>query len=854
MSAEQQRLDEDREKKKHWRKWGPYLSERQWGTVREDFSKDGEAWDSFTFEQAKSRVYRWGEDGIAGISDNHQKLCFAWTFWNEKDPILKERLFGLSGKEGNHGEDVKEYYFYCDNVPTHSYMRYLYKYPQEAFPYQKLIDENKKRSSHDLEYELLDTGVFDQNRFFDLYIEYAKADPEDLCFRITACNRSGEAKPLHILPTVWFRNTWSWGGVVKKPVLKFADNKLVAEVPELGNYYFYCDASAKYLFTENENGLKDAFHRYLAGNQKNAVNSNPYGTKAAAHFRLELAPGECRTLYFRLSRDKNLSDPLKNVAEVVNKRQKEADEFYSKIHHPSSSDDLKNIQRQAFAGLLWNKQFYHYVIEEWLKAPRHSPRNKDWVHVYNDDILSVPDKWEYPCFFSWDTAFHTIPLSVIDPEFAKRQLTLLTREWYMHPNGQIPAYEWSFSDVNPPVHAWAAWRIFKIEQRATGREDRVFLESIFQKLLLNFTWWVNRKDNEGKNIFQGGFLGLDNISVFNRSEIPANGKLYQSDATSWMGMYSINMLTIALELAQKNPSYEDMASKFFEHFLYIANAMNYPANGEISLWNEEDGFYYDVLALNDGNKIPIKVRSIAGLIPLFCIGTTSQDHLNQFQGFSKRREWFINNRSDLCGSIASLQRPGVMGRSLLSILTHDRLRKVLSKMLDENEFLSPYGIRSLSKYHENHPYVVKVDNKEYCVAYEPAETMVKLYGGNSNWRGPIWFPLNMLIIESLQKYHYYYGDEFKIECPTGSGKMMNLWEVAAEISNRLVRIFEKDQNGRRPVFGGASIFAQNPHWKDLLLFYEYFHGDIGAGLGASHQTGWTGLIAKLIHQLGHYSK
>lgn len=853
MTAEHDRLNEDREKKQHWRKWGPYLSERQWGTVREDFSKNGDAWDSFTFEQSKSRAYRWGEDGIAGISDNHQRLCFAWTFWNEKDPILKERLFGLSGKEGNHGEDVKEYYFHSDNTPTHSYMRYLYKYPQDAFPYQKLIDENKKRSSHELEYELLDTGVFEHNRYFDVYIEYAKEGPEDLCFRLTACNRGPELKPLHILPTVWFRNTWSWGGLVKKPLLKLENNILVAEVPEMGRYYLYADSPLDYLFTENETGLKDAFHRYLIGNHKNAIHENFFGTKAAAHFRLELKPGESRTLYFRLCPDKNLSDPLKSACQIIDKRKQEADEFYNKICDPSMSEDLKHIQRQAFSGLLWNKQFYHYVVEQWLKIPRQFPRNKDWVHVYTDDVLSVPDKWEYPCFFSWDTAFHALPLAIIDPEFAKRQLTLLTREWYMHPNGQIPAYEWSFSDVNPPVHAWAAWRVFKIEQKATGREDRVFLETIFQKLLLNFTWWVNRKDSEDKNIFQGGFLGLDNISVFNRSELPTGGKLYQSDATSWMAMYSINMLTIALELAQKNPSYEDMASKFFEHFLYIASAMNYPANAEISLWNEEDGFYYDVLVLPSGQKIPIKVRSIAGLIPLFCIGTTSHDHLNQFQGFSKRREWFINNRPDLCESIASLQRPGESGRSLISILPPERLKRVLSKMLDENEFLSPYGIRSLSKYHEKHPYTLKIENHEYHVAYEPAETTVKLYGGNSNWRGPIWFPLNMLIIESLQKYHYYYGDEFKVECPKGSGKMLNLWEVAAEISHRLIRIFEKDEKGRRPVFGGSDIFNQNPEWKECMLFYEYFHGDNGAGIGASHQTGWTGLIAKLIQQLGHFS-
>jgi len=847
VSKEKLRLKEDREKKVHWRRWGCYLSEREWGTVREDNSPNGEAWEGFTFDDAKTHVYRWGEDGIAGICDNHQKLCFAWVFWNEADPILKERLFGLGGKEGNHGEDVKEYYFYLDNTPTHSYMKYLYKYPQRAFPYEQLRAEGKKRTAHDPEFELLDTGIFEKKEYFDIEIEYAKAGPEDIFCQATVTNRGPDTATLHLLPTLWFRNTWESGHGIRKPIIKGDKSIIAAEHSDLGKYFLRFENAQETLFTENETDLKDAIHRYLIGKEKMAVNSHPLGTKAAIHYVMELKAGESKSVILRLSQE--ASAGLDGAGVIVD-RKKEADEFYGELAHPNLTDDQKLIQRQALSGMLWNKQFYYYVVSEWLQKPHRARRNADWLHVYNEDILSVPDKWEYPCFFSWDTAFHTIPLAMVDPEFAKKQLSLLTREWYMHPNGQIPAYEWNFSDVNPPVHAWAAWRVFKIEQKMHGREDYQFLEGIYQKLLLNFTWWVNRKDIDGKNVFQGGFLGLDNIGIFNRSELPPGYKLYQSDATSWMGMYALNMLVIALELAQKNRVYEDMASKFFEHFLFIANAMNFPSEKTESLWDEEDGFYYDVLVTPAGEWRPLKIRSMVGLIPLLSVATASPDLMNQFLEYRKRLEWFVDNRHDLCGSIASLRKPGVMGRKLVSIATPERLKRILSKMLDENEFLSPFGIRSLSKFHKDHPFCFKLDSKEYCIGYECAESMGRMYGGNSNWRGPVWFPLNMLIIESLQKYHYYFGDAFKVECPTGSGKWMTLAEVATEISKRLVRIFEKDGSGKRPVFGSSDIFNVDPAWKDKILFYEYFHSDQGIGLGASHQTGWTGLVAKLIQQLG----
>jgi len=875
MSEEKKRLEEERKQEKHWRRWGPYLSERQWATVREDYSENGDVWNSFPHDMARSRAYRWGEDGIGGISDNHQRLCFAPTFWNGQDPILKERLFGLTGPEGNHGEDVKECYFYLDNTPTHSYMHYLYKYPQQAFPYLNLVEENRKRGLADPEYELLDTGVF-KGGYFDISIEYAKAGPEDLLIQITATNRGNEKRALHILPTIWFRNTWSYGKKEQKPNITADGNSLVASDSKLGTYTLYFESAKELLFTENETNtqrvfcrpnsskfVKDAFHEYIVGKNSSSCNPEKQGTKAAPHFIVEIAPGDSFPLRLRLTTEKNLSKPFEGFSAIFQKRKQEADQFYNDLIPPDAMQDARLIQRQAFAGMLWNKQFYHYIVEEWLnKNPyssepfkRNPERNEDWIHLYNDDILSVPDKWEYPCFFSWDSAFHTIPFAMIDPDFAKKQLMLLMREWYMHPNGQVPAYEWSFSDVNPPVHAWATWRVYKIDLRMHGNQDTRFLESVFQKLLLNFTWWVNRKDATGRNIFQGGFLGMDNISVFNRSDhIPEGGTLYQSDATSWMGMYCLNMLTIALELAKTDPSYEDMASKFFEHFLYISDAINYEIGDKIPLWDEEDGFYYDLLTLPNGTHYRLKARSMVGIIPLFAVATLSPEQLGQFKGFNKRLEWFLNNRKDLCEKIAPMGLPGNEGRRLLAIMNGDRLKRVLSKLLDEKEFLSPYGIRSLSKYHEDHPYALRLDSHEYTVNYEPGESSTRLFGGNSNWRGPIWFPLNMLIIESLQKFHYYFGDGYKVECPTGSGKMMTLWEVASEISHRLVKMFAAGPEGKRTIFRTDTPFQNDPHWKDLMFFHEYFDGDTGAGLGACHQTGWTGLVAKLILQLSHYEK
>lgn len=875
--SEKERLEEDREKKRHWKRWGPYLSEREWATVREDYSENGDVWNYFTHDMARSRAYRWGEDGIGGISDNHGRLNLAFAFWNGEDPILKERLFGLTGTEGNHGEDVKEYYFYLDNTPTHSYMRYLYKYPQNAFPYDKLVKENAARSVRDPEYELLDTGIFAENRYFDIFIEYAKSSPDDICISITAVNRGKEKRLLHFLPTLWFRNTWHWEKKAKPNIYKKSDRTLGAEHFEFGKRYLYFEGAPELLFTENETNtkrlwgkensspyVKDAFHNYVIKGTKEAVNPALQGTKSALHYKVEIAPNSSYTWKLRLSDQADLASPFQGFLETLKVRKEEADAFYKALMPENLSDELAQIQRQAFAGMLWNKQYYNYVVEEWMKKdplqharqPRRDVvRNAEWVHLYNEDILSVPDKWEYPCYFSWDSAFHTLPLAMIDPEYAKKQLTLLTREWYMHPNGQLPAGEWSFDDVSPPVQAWAAWRVYKIEQKMHQKKDLVFLERIFQKLLLNFTWWVNRKDADGKNIFKGGFLGMDNISVFNRSElIPKGGTLFQSDATSWMGMYCLNMLTMALELAEVNKSYEDMASKFFEHFLYISEAINYQSEKRLPLWHEEDGFYYDLLMLPEGAHYPLKVRSMVGIIPLFAVTTLSATHLQKFPGFNKRLEWFLNYRGDLCERVASMRKPGREGRRLLSILTGERLKRVLAKMLDEEEFLSPYGIRSLSKYHEKHPFTLGLDGQEYTVDYEAAESTIKLFGGNSNWRGPIWFPLNMLIIESLQKFHYYFGDEYKVECPARSGKMLTLWEVASEISNRLIRMFEKDAAGKRPIYGNNSTMQNDPFWKENLIFPEYFNGDTGAGLGAWHQTGWTGLIAKLIQQMSEYQK
>lgn len=881
MTREEERLEEERNRKAYWKRWGPYVSERQWGTVREDYSPYGTAWDYFTHDQARSRAYRWGEDGIAGISDNHQRLCFAIALWNGNDPILKERLYGLTGSEGNHGEDVKEYYFYLDNTPTHSYMKYLYKYSQRAYPYLQLVEENRHRGRKEPELELLDTGVFDGDRYFDVFIEYAKNLPDDIPIQISIINRGPEEATLHLLPTLWFRNTWSWNHSNDKPSLKLLKpssrtSVIEASHPTLGERWFYCEAPTELLFTENETNnqrlfgignaspfVKDGINDYIVDGRKEAVNPNQFGTKVSAHYSLKIGLGETKTVRLRLSQFKSLAEPFSPCFEaILQDRKREADEFYERICPFPLTDDMRNVQRQAFAGMLWNKQFYNYVVEDWLKGDPAEPtppperkhgRNHNWIHLYNDDVLSMPDKWEYPWFAAWDLAFHTVPLVMIDPDFAKRQLILLTREWYMHPNGQIPAYEWAFGDVNPPVHAWAAWRIYNIERKIYGQEDRLFLERVFQKLLLNFTWWVNRKDSEGKNVFEGGFLGLDNIGVFDRSaQLPTGGHLEQADGTSWMGMYCLNMLAIALELAKDNPSYEDIASKFYEHFIYIADAMNIIGGEEAGLWDEEDGFYYDVLHLPDGRYHPLKVRSMVGLIPLFAVQTLEQETLRRLPGFKSRLEWFIENRPELRKNVACMRTPGMGERRLLSIVNQDKLRKILRRMLNEKEFLGPYGIRAVSRYHAEHPYVFDINGHEYRVDYEPAESTSGLFGGNSNWRGPIWFPVNFLLIESLQKFHYYLGDNYKVECPTGSGKEMTLWEVATELSNRLMKIFLKDPSGRRPVYGGSERFQTDPNWGDHILFYEYFHGDNGAGIGASHQTGWTGAVAKLVQQYGEY--
>jgi len=874
-TQEAKRLAAARTRQAHWKRWGPYLSERQWGTVREDYSHDGSAWDHFTHDQARERAYRWGEDGIAGISDNHQRLCFALALWNGADPILKERLFGVTGTEGNHGEDVKEYYFYLDNTPSHAYMKYLYKYPQHAFPYTQLVQENRRRSRQEPEFELLETGVFAENRYFDVFVEYAKGAPDDILILMTVVNRGPAAKPLHLLPTLWFRNTWSWDPGQEKPILTAVKSDggtsvIAASHPTLGSRWLYGAKPKALLFTDNETNfqrlfgvanaspyVKDGIHSYLVQGEPAAVNPKQIGTKAAVHYELEIGAGETQTVRLRLSDRSDLVDPLGQEFDAIfEARRQEADEFYQQVSASARlPEELRQIQRQAFAGMLWTKQFYHYVIDEWLKGdpagppPPERQRNQEWIHLYNEDILSMPDKWEYPWFAVWDLAFHAIPLAMIDPDFAKRQLDLLTREWYMHPNGQIPAYEWKFSDGNPPVHAWAAWRVYKIEKKMYGQADKSFLERVFQKLLLNFTWWVNRKDIEGRNVFQGGFLGLDNIGVFDRSaELPTGGCIEQSDGTSWMGMYCLNMLAIALELAIDNPVYEDIASIFFEHFLYIADAMNHIGGSDVHLWDETDQFYYDVLHLPDGQRLHLKVRSMVGLVPLFAVETLEPETLAALPGFKKRMEWFIRNRSDLKQNVACMETPGVGARRLLSIVYRSKLKQILQTMLDEAEFLSPYGIRALSKFHAQHPYRFHADGYEYRVDYEPAESTSGLFGGNSNWRGPVWFPVNFLIIESLQKFHHYLGDQFKVECPSGSGREMTLWEVAAELSQRLIRLFQKDPSGRRPVYGGTETLQTDPHWRDLILFYEYFHGDNGAGIGASHQTGWTGLVAKLIQQ------
>jgi hypothetical protein len=882
LTQEEIRLKEDREREAYWRRWGCYLSNRQWGTVREDYSADGSAWDYFSFEQSHYRAYRWGEDGIAGISDNHQRLCFSLSMWNGNDPFLKERLYGLTNTQGNHGEDGKEYYFHLDNTPTHSYMKFLYKYPQKAFPYWQLEHENKKRGSSDREFELIHTGIFDQERYFDITVEYAKATDEDILIYIQVANRSSQKATIHLLPTLWFRNIWSWGYEVEKPKLKMYDQStdysvIEADHPDLGKRWLYCAKAPSLLFTENDTNhqrlscepnkspyVKDAFHKHVVEG-KDAVNPDNIGTKFAAYYTLELEAGETTGIQLRLCDQLDLATPFgENFNDTFQTRQQEADEFYQRVSPHAKSLELQNVERQAFAGMLWNKQYYHYVVDTWLEGDPAQPKlpearkkgtNSNWIHLHTDDVISMPDKWEYPYFAAWDLAFHVIPLAAIDPDFAKKQLERMTREWYMHPNGQMPAYEWDFDGVNPPVHAWAVWRVYKIEQEMYGRSDKKFLERVFQKLLLNFTWWVNQHDDRNNNIFQGGFLGLDNIGVFNRDgDLPTGGRLSQSDGTSWMAMYCLDLLTIALELAVDNDVYEDIASKFFEHFLYIVDAMNHLGSEDANLWNESDGFYYDVLHLPNGEKIDLKVRSLVGLIPLLAVTTIEQQTLDKLPRFNSRIKWFINKRPNLSRNLACMKGCDNDSLRLLAVVDEDRLRLLLKRMLDETEFLSDYGIRSVSKYHLEHPYNFETDEETYQVAYEPGESPSKMFGGNSNWRGPIWFPINYLIIEALQRYDYYFDGNFKVECPTGSGKMMTLWEVALELERRLINIFLPQDNGERPLYGDFSKFQTNPNWQDLLTFNEYFHGDAGAGLGASHQTGWTGLVAKLIMQCSKYNR
>ena len=883
MTQEARRLEESRLGQRDWKRWGPYLSERAWGTVREDYSPNGTYWESFPHDHARSRAYRWSEDGLAGICDRHQVICFALALWNGRDPILKERLFGLTSNEGRHGEDVKEYSFFLDSTPTHSYMKYLYKYPQAAFPYEQLIREDRRRSRLEPEYELLDTGVFDEHRYFDVTVEYAKGSPDDILIRLTATNRGDQASTLDLLPTIWFRNTWAWGLDVRQPRLEMdmplPDAQMIhATHFDVGDRWLLCAGAPEMLFTENETNfkrlfggenrtpwVKDGINEFIVAGTRHAVNPGQYGTKATARYRLRIEGGQSATVKLRFADQAfgNAGDEAGTSAfgsafdEVFTARIREADAFYEAIAPPGLSEDARRVQRQSFAGLLWNKQFYQYDVKRWLRGDPAGPepsyqhqhgRNSGWVHLYNADIVSMPDKWEFPWYAAWDLAFHCIPLALVDPEFAKEQLLLLLRERYMHPNGQLPSYEGSFSDVNPPVHAWAAWRVYKIEQKRTGRPDRGFLERVFHKLLLNFTWWVNRKDEDGLNVFQGGFLGLDNIGVFDRSAmLPGGGAIEQSDATSWMGMYCLNMMVMALELAKENPAYEDVASKFLEHFVYISRAMNNIAGQGIKLWDDTDGFYYDVVHPRRGHPFPLRVRSMVGLIPLFAVETLESELVDTFPAFKRRLQWFIEHQPEFADFIET-QTTETNIRRFLSVVNSDRLRRVLARMLDESEFLSPYGIRSLSRVHRNHPYTLQLNGAGYRIDYEPGESRTGWFGGNSNWRGPIWFPVNFLIIESLQKFHRFLGDDFQIECPTGSGHRMNLWDVSLELERRLTRIFLRDEQGRRPVYGTRETFQQDPHWRDLLLFFEYFHGDNGSGLGASHQTGWTGLVAKLIQQ------
>ena len=877
MTPEDIRLGESRRREKHWKRWGPYLSERAWGTVREDYSADGTAWEYLPHDHARSRTYRWNEDGLAGISDRRQLICFSVALWNGQDPILKERLFGLSGNEGNHGEDVKEEYFYLDSTPTHSYLKYLYKYPQRAFPYTALVDEARRRTRQQPEFELLDTGIFDDHRYFDVVVEYAKADTDDILCRISVTNRGPDPAAMSLLPTIWFRNTWSWGRDRQKPELAARPGSEAAidlVHPEGGRYALHAGGRPELLFTENETNtqrlfgrpgespfVKDGINDYIVDGNRDAVNPHRVGTKAAAHYPLLIGPGQTAVVRLRLAAaDPAILLPFQQFDEILAVRHGEADEFYATVTPEGLSDDAKNVMRQGFAGMLWSKQFYHYVVRDWLEGdPAHPPparerkhgRNHEWGHLYNADIISMPDKWEYPWYAAWDLAFHCVPLALVDPDFAKEQVMLMLREWYMHPNGQIPAYEWALGDVNPPVQAWAAWRVYKIDKKRHGVGDRAFLQRVFHKLLLNFTWWVNRKDAGGRNIFQGGFLGLDNIGVFDRSKpLPTGGRLEQSDGTSWMAMYALNLLAIAMELAQDDPSYEDVASKFWEHFIYIAHAISHRGQDDGGLWNERDGFFYDVLRLPDGSQRPLEIRSMVGLIPLFAVETLDAEALDRLPEFKRRLEWFVDNRPDLAENVASMRATGMGERRLLSIVDGDQLRRILRYVFDQDEFLSPHGIRALSRRHRDDPYLLDVNGQEHRVDYEPGASTTGLFGGNSNWRGPIWFPVNFLLVEALQKYHHYFGADFTVEFPTGSGRMLTLWDVAGELSRRLTSIFLRDGFGGRPSMGTSTRFANDPHWRDLVLFHEYFHGDTGAGLGASHQTGWTGLVTKLLQQSG----
>lgn len=870
--AEKKRLLAQSSGEEAWRSWGPYLSERQWGTVREDYSEDGNAWNSFSHDHARSRAYRWGEDGIAGFCDEKQRLCLGLALWNEQDAILKERLFGLTNSQGNHGEDVKELYYYLDATPSHSYLKMLYKYPQQAFPYTELIEQNRKRGRNMPEFELPDAGVFNDNRYFDVFIEYAKADVDDILMLITAHNRNAAPAPLHILPQLWFRNTWSWGYDDTRPALSATGRgDILVQQADLGSYHCYFDGKPNLLFCDNDTNFprlynqptsgyfKDAFHDYIIYGNLNAINPQKNGTKAAGHFSFSVPAHGKVEVRLRLSKNQN-RQPFHDFDALFTARRTEADDFYAGLQTNLHDADAKLIQRQALAGMIWSKQFYYYDIPQWLNgdpatvpppANRHNGRNSDWQHLNNADIISMPDTWEYPWYAAWDLSFHCVTLAMIDPAFAKNQLLLMAREWYMHPNGQMPAYEWNFGDVNPPVHAWAAWEVYKSEcQCSDGSGDLDFLERIMHKLIINFTWWVNRKDADDNNVFQGGFLGLDNIGVFDRSApLPDGGRIDQADGTSWMAMYCLNLMRIALELALHDRAYEDIATKFFEHFLYIAKAMD-NIGGEqcqcIGLWDEEDEFFYDVLRSPDGKMIPLKVRSMIGLIPFYAVEIIEPELLDKLPDFKRRMKWFLDYRPDLASLVADWNVPGKGNRHLLSLLGGHRMKKLLQRMLDESEFLSDYGVRSLSRAHQGQPYIVSCATSPMSVYYQPGEAETGMFGGNSNWRGPIWFPVNYLLISSLRRFAAFYGDSFKIECPTGSGIFLSLNEVADELSKRLTRIFRKDQNGRRPAYGHDERLQNDPHFKDYLLFHEYFHGENGKGLGASHQTGWTGLIAKLL--------